>query len=62
VVRLTQSVEGSGDRAPASDDETAAPIPLAPAQRPAAAGGAGEPGESTLAERLRALQHAGARH
>jgi chromosome segregation ATPase len=60
VVRLTQSLEGIGGSA--SDAASpATPTPLAPVQRPTLAPVGGETGDATLAERLRALQHA-ARH
>ena len=59
VVRLTQSLEGNGGAAKDADDGPPAPIPLAPVQRAVSPGG--ETGDATLAERLRALQHA-ARH
>lgn len=63
VVRLTQSLEANGDALPSDDPRGGGvtPIPLPPAPRPASPAGGAEPGEATLAERLRALQHA-ARH
>jgi chromosome segregation ATPase len=62
VVRITRTLEGGGNDTPApEDDGTASPIPLTTVQRPAPAATGGESSDSTLAERLRALQHA-ARH
>ena len=62
VVRITRTLEGGGNDTPApEDDGSASPIPLTTVQRPAPAATGGETSDSTLAERLRALQHA-ARH
>jgi chromosome segregation ATPase len=63
VVRLTQSLDANGGTPAIEEEETAArPIPLAPAPRPSQGSPSSDTGEATLAERLRALQHAGARH
>ena len=63
VVCLTQSMTNDPEAASASDENgdhrnPDAPIALPAGPRPAT----GEAGEGTLAERLRALQRAGARH
>ena len=61
VVRLTQTLDSKGGNSPTEEIGGTRPIPLASVQRPVAASPPSEPGDSTLAERLRALQHA-ARH